>query len=258
MGTYPLLHCRDWSRLRADLDGLQGRLVSVAAVPDPFGDHDVELLRECFGDRVIAFKEHFFTDMHRPLAETVSRHHRKYARKALQAVRVDVLPEPCAFLDDWVELHKTLIARHDIKGIRAFSRVAFAAQLGLPGIVVLRAMHGEHLVGAQLWLQHEQVAYGHVLAFSPLGYEVGAPYALYWSALEHFVGKVRWCSFAGVSGTDVQGAGGLGQFKRGWATGTRTAYFCGRILDRGRYDELARAAGREGSTFFPAYRSTFE
>ena len=258
IGTYPLLHCRDWRRLRADLEALEGRLVSVAAVPDPFGDYDADLLRDSFPDLVVPFKEHFFTDMQRPLDESVSRHHRKYARKALQQVRIDVLPDPAAFLDEWVELHRNLETRHDVKGRRAFSREAFAIQLKLPGMVVIRARHGEVTVGAQLWLQHEHVAYGHVLAFSPLGYEVGAPYALYWSALEHFVGKVRLCSYAGVAGTDVETAGGLGQFKRGWATATRTAYFCGRILDRAAYAELAHAEGRSPGAFFPAYRSSFE
>ncbi|HEX4779105.1 MAG TPA: hypothetical protein VH301_00025, partial [Usitatibacter sp.] len=40
MGCYPLLFCRDWGALRADLDALEGRLVSVSAVPDPFGEHE--------------------------------------------------------------------------------------------------------------------------------------------------------------------------------------------------------------------------
>jgi hypothetical protein len=258
MGSYPLLFCRSWAELHADLRELEGRLVSLAAVPDPFGDFDLDLLRECFGDVVVPFKEHFVTDMHRPLAESVSRHHRKYARKALQIVQVDVVQDPPGFLDEWIELHRTLTARHDLKGLRAFSRSAFSEQLRLPGIVVIRARHEETTVGAQLWFQHEEVAYGHVLAFSQLGYDTGAPYALYWSALEHFAGKVRWCWTGGVAGTDVQAPGGLGQFKRGWATTTRTAYFCGRILDRDRYDELARIQGRAPGGFFPAYRTSME
>ena len=254
MGCYPLLFCRDWSELRADLAALEGRVVAVSAVPDLFAANDPAMLRDCFRDLVMPFKEHFVTDMQRPLAESVSRHHRKYARKALREVQCDVVADPPAFLDEWMELHQTLVARHEITGIRAFSRRAFAMQLSLPGIVVVRAKHGETTVGAQLWVQHEEVAYGHVLAFSQLGYDVGAPYALYWSALEHFVGRVRWCSFGGVSGTDVAVAGGLGQFKRGWATTTRTAYFCGRICDRARYEELAKV--NPAATFFPAYRNS--
>jgi len=256
MGCYPLFFCRRWDELHADLEDLQGRLVSLAAVPDPFGEYDLDLLRDCFADVVVPFKEHFVTDMHRPLADSVSKHHRKYAFKAQQQVRTEVVQEPSSFLEEWIELHRTLVARHDIKGLRAFSRQAFSAQLGLPGMVVVRAKHHETTVGAQLWFQHEDVAYGHVLAFNQLGYDLGAPYALYWFALEHFAGKVRWCSIGGVSGTDVEGSGGLSQFKRGWATATRTAYFCGRILDRARYNGLVRLGGRAAGEFFPAYRTS--
>jgi hypothetical protein len=257
MGCYPLLFCRDWRALRADLDALEGRLVSVSAVPDPFGAHDEALLRECFGDVIVPFKEHFVTDMARPLEESVSRHHRKYARKALREVDVELVADPSKYIDEWLDLHRWLVARHGATGIRAFSPRAFAAQLALPGAVVVRATHRGVPVGAQLWFQHADVAYGHVLAFSPQGYETGAPYALYWFALSHFLGKVRWCSFGGVSGTDVAGPGGLSQFKRGWATGTRTAYFCGRILDRARYAEQVRRSGAAAGAFFPAYRASF-
>lgn len=256
MGCYPLFFCQSWSQLRTDLQDLEGKLVALSAVPDLFGDYDQDLLKECFGEVVKPFKEHFLTDMHRPLAESVSRHHRKYARKALEQVHAEVVDDPSSFLDEWIELHRTLVARHDVKGIRAFSRQAFAIQLTLPGIVVLRAKHRETTVGAQLWFQHGDVAYGHVLAFNQLGYDVGAPYALYWFALEHFLGKVRWCSIGGVSGTDVAGSGGLSQFKRGWATTTRTAYICGRVFDREGYEELVRIKGRAPGDFFPAYRSS--
>ena len=42
------------------------------------------------------------------------------------------------------------------------------------------------------------------------------------------------------------------RFKRGWATGTRTAHFCGRVLDPERYAQLAGAAA---TSYFPAYRA---
>ena len=258
IGSYPLLVCRDWSGLRADLQEVEDRrqLISLGVVPDLFGDHDPALLRECFADVVMPFKEHFITDMRRPLIESVSRHHRKYARKALQQVQVEVVNDAPGYLDEWVELHRNLVARHHAEGIRAYSRRAFSIQLGLPGIVVMRATHCGTPVGAQLWFQHRKVAYGHVLAFNQLGYDVGAPYALYWFALEHFLGKVDWCTMGGVSGTDVALSGGLSQFKRGWATTTRTAYFCGRIFDRDKYQELVLLHGRAPDGFFPAYRSS--
>jgi hypothetical protein len=48
--------------------------------------------------------------------------------------------------------------------------------------------------------------------------------------------------------------GGLTRFKRGWATGTRPVYFCGRIFQRERYEQLARQGGAPVSGYFPAYR----
>ena len=47
---------------------------------------------------------------------------------------------------------------------------------------------------------------------------------------------------------------GLSQFKRGWSTGTRTAYFCGRIFDHKSYAEIVKAKGIAATTYFPAYR----
>ena len=59
MGPYPLFACHDWAQLHADLDDLDGRLVSVSLVTDPFGSYDERSLRQCFPDRVVRFKEHF-------------------------------------------------------------------------------------------------------------------------------------------------------------------------------------------------------
>ena len=37
-------------------------------------------------------------------------------------------------------------------------------------------------------------------------------------------------------------------------TGTRTAYFCGRIFDRRLYQEIVKSAGIVDTDYFPAYR----
>src|SRR6266852_8659851 len=39
MGSYPLFACRDWSRLGEDLASLEGELVALSMVTDPFGDY---------------------------------------------------------------------------------------------------------------------------------------------------------------------------------------------------------------------------
>ncbi len=256
MGCYPVFRCNNWSGLKQDLDDIGDELASVSMVPDPYGDYDEAYLRECFKDLVVPFKQHYVVDMQRPINDIVSRHHRKFVRKAEEHIRCEVCLEPTAFLDEWVTLHKNLVKQHSISGIRAFSRQAFQKQLSTPGMVVLRAYHGDEIVGAQLWFLHEDVAYGHVLAFSDKGYKLGAAYALYWFALNHFADKTRWCDIGGVAGLQENENNGLAQFKSGWSTGFRTAYFCGRILNPSQYQEL-KALNSEDTGFFPAYRNSF-
>lgn len=255
MGCYPLFACRDWSALAGDVDELARRVVSLVLVTDPFAEVEPAALRRAFPDRCMPFKEHCVVDLGRPLESSVSRHHRRCARRALARVSVERCETPLEALDEWIALHAHLVARHRIRGLRAFSRSAFAGQLALPGAVLLRARAGGEAVGMQLWLVHGDVAYGHVLAFDEAGYALGAPYAMYWWALEHFASRVAWCDLGAVPGASDDAASGLRRFKQGWATGTRTAWLCGRIGDRRRYEALAREAGAAGSAYFPAYRA---
>jgi hypothetical protein len=266
MGCYPLFACRSWRHLPEDLAELGRNWVTLTLVADPFGDHDPALLHRCFPDLATPFKQHYVVDLTKPVEESVSRHHRRYARRALAQIDVDVVTDPPAFLDDWMRLHAQLVARHRIRGLRAFSREAFARQLALPDLVVLRASHGGEPIGAQLWLVQGDVAHGHVLAFSEAGYRLGAPYALNMAAIEHFATRVRFCDIGAAPGTTGAGAEGLLRFKRGWANGgTRTAWLCGRILDRARYADrcraaealatVSRAAQPDAADYFPAYRA---
>jgi hypothetical protein len=255
MGCYPIFACQDWSQLHLDIDDLQEQLVSLTVVTDPFGDYDEPYLRRCFPDLVLPFKEHSVIDLQKPPEQVVSRRHRKEARRALRKVAVQVHPNPPGFLDVWMDLHKNLVARHNIAGIAAFSKAAFAAQLSIPGMVVLWASHGDEPVAATLYLLHDGVAHGHVLACTDLGYKHGALYALIWSAMEHFSASVGWINLMGVPGAQDAGSEGMRQFKRGWTNETRTAWLCGRILDRDRYFETVKTTGTSQSRYFPAYRN---
>ena len=88
----------------------------------------------------------------------------------------------------------------------------------------------------------------------PAGYEAGASYALYAAAVEHFAPRVAWLDLGAGAGVSAA-TEGLTQFKRGFATGTRPAFFCGRIGDRDAYEALATQAGSDsGELYFPAYR----
>jgi hypothetical protein len=253
-GCYPLFVCRDWSRLPTDLDSLAGKFVTLSFVADPFGNFRFDDLQRCF-DVVVAFKEHFVVDLSRSPDEIGSSHHRHYARKALQTIRVEVCPDPLRHLDEWVLLYDHLIARHGLKGIQAFSRQAFAKQLGLPGLVMFRAVQHGETVGLDLWFVHRDVAYGHLVALSPQGYRARASYALKSYLIRHFAGRVRWIDLGGGAGFRNNADDGLTQFKRGWATGSRPTYFCGRVLDTPRYLELTGASHVPADGYFPAYRN---
>lgn len=254
MGCYPQFACRDWRGLQADLDDLADDLVCISLVADPFGNYRREDLQSCFRDKFLPFKEHFVADLRRPPGEFVSSHHRYYSRRALASIGVERSDQPLQFLDEWLDLHAHLIKRHHLTGIKAFSRRAFAMQLKVPGMVMLRAIHEGRTVGAHLWYVQGNVACSHLAASTDRGYELMAPYGLYWSALETFAGEVRWLNFTGAAGLNPRNTDGLTRFKKGWSTETRTAYFCGRIFDQRRYDEALAARRLSESEYFPAYR----
>ena len=254
MGCYPLFACQDWSQLHVDLEDRGGDLVSLALVTDPFGEYDEASLRKCFRDVVIPFKDHLIADLSRSVNDIVSKHHRYYSRKVLENVSVEMCHDPTQFLGEWVDLYASLTQKHNLKGIKAFSKTAFAKQLSIPGLVMFRALTQATMVGAHLWYVSGNAAYSHLAAFSSLGYDLMASYGLYWSAIEYFADKVRWLDLGGGAGIGSEGMDGLSRFKRGWSTGTRPAYFCGRIFNSARYGEILKAKGISATDYFPAYR----
>lgn len=254
MGAYPLFACREWSLLPLDLNTLPPELVSVALVVDPLAEVDRDTLRQCFPDVLLPFKKHFVVNFLKPLEKTVSSHHRYYARKALRNMTVDRPVEPATVLEDWYHLYTGLIRRHNICGIKAFSKTAFQKQLLLPGMVVFRAVQGTEILGMQLWLQAEDRVYHHLSAYSDSGYRKRASYALLWSSLRYFQeAGFRQADLGGGAGIH-QPEDGLTEFKKGWATETRTTYFCGRILNHQRYQQLVRITETQSLLYFPAYR----
>ena len=254
MGCYPLFACSDWTKLHQDVEALSDRLVSLSLVTDPFGNFTEKYLRDCFIDRVVPFKEHFVADLNVPAASVLSKHHRYYAKRALADVSVAVCDDPHQFLDDWTDLYAVLTAQHGLTGIKAFSRKAFAHQFSIPGLVMLRATAAGKTVGAHLWFVQNDVAHSHLAAVNADGYKLMAAYGLYRSAFDIFAGKVRWLNFGAGAGLATSSDSGLTRFKRGWATVTRTAYFCARIFDRPVYEKLS-AEKASDTSYFPAYRT---
>jgi hypothetical protein len=211
----------------------------------------LDLLRNCF-NVVIPFKEHFVRDLRKPLK--LSRHHRRYTRKSFENVSIDVCEEPIRFIDEWTDLYSALATRFNIKGIRAFSKQAFAKQLSLPGAIMFRALYHGTAVGAHLVYVQDDVCYAHLAGCNSIGQELMASYAIYWTEIEYLADKVQWLDWGGGVGIRNGSDDGLTQFKRGWSTETPTSYFCGRIFNQDKYDEILNGTGITPTDYFPAYR----
>jgi hypothetical protein len=243
--------------LGEDLEALNKRLVSVALVTDPFGNWTPESLRVSF-DQAYHFKDHYICDLTAEPEKVVSRHHRRYARKALQIGQVRVVEEPLRRLDVWTELYAVLTIRHGLKGIKAFSRESFRKQLQVPGLLMLTIDSSDKPLGMLLWYLQGSVAYAHLMALNGAGYAAHAFYGLFWRSLEifrnEFRSEVSCLHLGGASGTTAGEAEGMIEFKRGWSTGMRPAWFCGKVLEPERYSEIVRSRTLEPAPYFPLYR----
>ena len=152
----------------------------------------------------LLFKPHQVRDLDRPPA--LPNHHRRRIRRAARAVEVEVCTDPMAHLEEWTRLYAGLVARHRVTGIAAFSRAAFRRQLGLPGLVALRAEREGRTVGMALWFEDAPNAYYHLAAYAPEGYEVSASYALFAVAFDQLRERgVRWVGLGGPAGSRVAG-----------------------------------------------------
>jgi hypothetical protein len=256
MGCYPLFSCVNWSGLSEDIAKLDQYLVSLTIVADPFGQYQTEELHQCFPDLMKPFKEHLVVDLHRPLSSFVSSHHQAQTKRALQSVHVERCNDPAEHANEWIDLYRNLKTRHDMKGFSAFSAKSLAEQLLVPGLVMFRGAEKDHTVGMALWYRQGAVAYYHLAASSNRGYEVEASFALVWAALEHFSAEgLDWADLGAGAGVRNDAKDGLTLFKRGWSTGSRPVYLCGRILQRDTYKSLSRQMGGRHTHYFPAYRA---
>ncbi|HEY5883439.1 MAG TPA: GNAT family N-acetyltransferase [Pyrinomonadaceae bacterium] len=257
IGSYPLFHCQDWSKLRADLNELSDELVSLSLVTFPFGSYDLAYLQSCFPDVLFPFKEHFVTDLSQPTEDLVHPHHQRNARRALRELNIETCENPSMFLDDWNALYQLLVHRHRITGISVFSEKSFRRQFEVPGFKAFRASRDGLTVGMLLWYLHGNVASYHLGAYSERGYELKASFGLFSRAVDYFKQSgLQWLHLGSAAGIGPVSESGLSRFKSGWATGSLTAYFCGRIFDQARYDELTRVTKLvEPTQYFPAYRA---
>ena len=128
MGCYPVFCCRQWQRLGDDLAQMRKTLVSLSLVADPFGNYTLDLLKSLF-DLTVPYKQHFVADLSVPLDRYTSARHRRYARRALKKISVEVCDHPAIYLDEWVTLYDHLIQKKHITGIRRFPGSLFQDSL---------------------------------------------------------------------------------------------------------------------------------
>ncbi len=255
-GLYPFFSCRDWHGLPSDLAAHQNNVVSTVIVTDPLMDADcIGGLSEVFD--VAPYKKHFLVDLSLQRDDGISAHHLRCARNGLRKVTVE-LCQPHAILDDWCRLYQHIVQRHQIVGIRAFSRNSFDRQLRVPGATLFAAYDHGKLIGLHWYLITNDVVYAHLAALDPVAYRLSASYALHYSAIEHFRGKYRWLVLGSAPDpTNARGTG-LWEFKQGWASSTVQNYLVRIMGNASQYEQLVRAGAQEPTGYFPAYRAPSE
>jgi len=252
-GPYPFFVCEDWSRLTEDAESLSEAAISLTIVTDPFADVSQRMLFEAFPDLCLAYKQHYVVQLG---AGSADEHHRRNIRAGLRNTTVEIEDQAEHWLPDWIRLYDHLIHRHSIEGVARFSEDSFARQFRIPGMLVARALIDGSVVGMTIWAIDGERAYYHLGAYDEEGYRARASYAMFSCVFETLAARgVRHVGLGAGAGAQASSAG-LERFKRGWATGTRQVYLCGRILNRLAYQEVCRGRGRrDNEAFFPAYRA---
>jgi hypothetical protein len=251
MGAYPRAPLpEDADHLAAGLDRLaQGGLVSVALVPDPLASPGPAALARAF-EVCRPFKTHVLVDR-RAAGYEPSKHHRERIRRGRRRCRIERL-SLADRLADWRELYAQLVERHAVTGAARFPDPYFPRLAAMGGLVCLGALVGDELAAMTVWFEHAGVAVSHLTASNALGYANGANFALNDAAIEHFA-DAGVIDLGGGAGLVDDPCDGLFQFKSGFGNARTTAYLCGAVLDRPRYDALVE--GRTDGGFFPAYRA---
>ncbi len=252
---YPLLLCASWAGLAADIAALPPALVSLAVVTDPFANCDEGELRRAFNHIVRPYKLHYIIDLTRPLESFADRHHLGCARSALKKLVIEHCTAPLDHFEDWMGLYENLIARQGLRGAGIMSRDSLRAQFQVPGFRLFRASQRGRTAGMIAVMETADHAYFHLGAYSAEGYRLKTSYALVRGIIDHY----RHAGFSAMSiggGAGAFGADdtGLTSFKRGFSSGSLMTYFCGHVIDAGRYASLA-AMPPGAMDYFPAYRT---
>jgi len=250
VGCYPLVGFAPGADIAGGLEQLKGKgLVSIVGVPDPLSSPPLDDLAHHFA-LCRPYKTHYCVDRRRPPRQLPANHKRKL-RKSMGSLHITV-GELGEQLDCWCDLYSSLIARHRIRGIAAFSRRFFEKIADHTAFTTIVAWHLGEIVSMALWARGGNAAYYFLGASSPLGYRLSAAYTTMAAAIDHFR-DVQWIHLGGGADPDTS-RDGLSFFKRGFANTDLVALLCGDILDPHTYAKLSSA--EPSATWFPAYRAS--
>lgn len=254
-GCYPLMACKNWLGVEADIANLDDQYASFTMVADPLGSYSPDLLQSAFPDLCTVFKYHYIIDLQSDYTRTYSSTHKRNAKKARKSLSICREDTPVDVLDPWIEMYQNLVQRHQITGVSAFSSHAFFEQLQTSGIIVYTARMGAKLVGMILFYEMAGHVYYHLGAYLQEGYDNKASFGIFDEAIHDFSqAGYGFLNMGGGAGAEENAEDGLSRFKRGWASHSRPAYLCGKILNRSVYNTLVQKRGGVHSGFFPAYR----
>jgi hypothetical protein len=253
MGPYPLFFCENWNELIYDFSPLKEELISISLVIPPFSNFDEEKYAQYF-DIFTSFKDHYIADLSTPVEKIISKTRRKDIRKAKNKLIVELQFPPNINIDEWEYLYTCLISRHRINGFRTFSKFSFEKQLSIPNTHYFRVLQDGLVVGGNIYFIQDHIAYAHLSAFTEIGYDLGAPYAVKGFAMNYFQEKIQFINFGGSTGKQNE-RNGLDEFKKGWSNRVEKSYFCGKVLNKDRYQELNQRRFKNKTDWFPSYRT---
>ncbi|MFK7849129.1 MAG: GNAT family N-acetyltransferase [Rhodothermales bacterium] len=257
-GCYPLMACRNWQGIASDLEDLDSTCVSFTMVTDPLGAFDPDVLRVEFPDLFRPFKHHYLVQLQEGFGQNIATNHKRNAKRALKSLTIGREQNPLDILEPWTQMYSNLIDRHQISGVSAFSRKSFEIQLETPGMVVYSAKMNGELLGLVLFYETGGHMYYHLGAYLDEGYARKASFGIFQVAIRDFSAEgFEYLNMGGGAGVQENADDGLTRFKRGWASESRPAYLCGKILNQDAYRHLVNRHISSGNLngFFPAYRS---
>ena len=251
--SYPIFSCADWHGLAADIAGLASDIVALAVVPDCFCPISEADLRQLF--RIVRpLSPHYIIDLGEPPAP--SKHHRRKLRQAPSDIDIAVVADPMSMVTAWNGLYGELIRRHDIRGLRRFSPAIFAAQLQVPGAVLIAAQKDGRVLGIDWYYHNGPHVFAHLSAYSEEGYAHSVSYPMMAAGIAHFASRAEAIDIGGVPLLSSGQTDGMGAFKAGWATRPLPSFFCGSDLLPDAYRRISGGRSSSESEFFPHYRAS--